>query len=328
MNSKEYRELIQAYQNVYEQQIGVPLDKPTDGAAARKLQQMIPKGEKVYIPKSGLQKAHYEPEGEELSENPLASLDKLARGTAQTVGGTIGGIQGQKTGIPGGRIVGGLLGRQKGGQMYDKAKETVGGLLKQSYESEGDLVDGQQDLFDIVKDYLLDEGYVTTEEEALVIMVNISTEQIQNIKEDLEERRKQLMQRQRQQVTASQERVASHQQARKKRIRQQVTASRERAASNEQEKIEKHQRAQEKEQIKNELRNELKKEMRHEAVGDPISPNSVFKLTDKEVQKNLQSTMKPAGPAPMKPTSPKPKQQSSSDRFVKRIVGSTMLSPL
>jgi hypothetical protein len=618
MNSKEYRELIQAYQNIYEQQIGVPLDKPTDGAAARKLQQMIPKGEKIYIPKSGLQKAHYEPEGEELSENPLASLDKLARGTAQTVGGTIGGIQGQKTGIPGGRIVGGLLGRQKGGQMYDKAKETVGGLLKQSYESEGDLVDGQQDLFDIVKDYLLDEGYVTTEEEALymmsnmseetiqdiieaavqpslitskgkaqnftkpnrvpftsstpvptrsttqatppnrpsggfgskpsgqlkldlnkpaatsqrsqqfrdvqrltsrtgggligttkptnleprapkpawkpttsttkptikpattkttakpntyrpaatgpsmdkfpqlqrfanqarkvaepvskvvgavaalrnitpagvaasvmapkptadgtltaalkrgdykpkqgpanpdqgltksqsfdkafaaarksnktgftwnnktyntkikesvdnfdmiqdylisegyannekealVIMVNISTEQIQNIKEDLEERRKQLMQRQRQQVTASQERVASHQQARKKRIRQQVTASRERAASNEQEKIEKHQRAQEKEQIKNELRNELKKEMRHEAVGDPISPNSVFKLTDKEVQKNLQSTMKPAGPAPMKPTSPKPKQQSSSDRFVKRIVGSTMLSPL
>lgn len=600
MNSKEYRELIQVYQNVYEQQIGVPLEKPTDTAAARKLQQMIPKGEKVYVPKSGLQKAHYEPEGEELSENPLTSLDKLARSTSQTVGGVIGRNQGQKTGIPGGGTVGGLLGRQKGGQMYDKAKETVGGLLKQSYESEGDLVDEQQDLFDIVKGYLLDEGYVTTEEEALyimsnmseeeikdiieaavqpslitskgkaqnftkpnrvpftsstpvptrsttqatppkrppggfgnrpagqlkldlnkpaakpaaapqrsqqfrdiqrltgrtggglmgttkptnleprapkpawksttkpaatstkpaakptatkpntyrpgatvratgpgmskfpqlqrfsnqarkvaepvskvagavaalrnitpagvaasvmaprptgdatlkgalksgaykpkqgpanpdqgltkaqsfdkkfkaartsgakqftwnnktyttkmkeslddfdliqdyligegyadnekealMIMANISAEQIQNIKEDLEERRRELMQRQRQQVTASQERVASHQQARRK----------------------KRQKAQEKEQLKNELR----KELRREAVGDPISPSSVYKLSDKDVQKNLQSTMKPAGPAPMKPVAPKPKQQSSSDRFVKRIVGSTTLSPL
>ena len=68
--------------------------------------------------------------------------------------------------------------------------------------------------------------------------------------------------------------------------------------------------------------------MRREAVGDPISPSSVYKLSDKDVQKNLQSTMKPSGPAPMKPAAPKPKQQSSSDRFVKRIVGSTMLSPL
>ena len=243
MNSKEYRELIEAYQNVYEQQIGVPLDKPTDGAAARKLQQMIPKGEKVYIPKSGLQKAHYEPEGEqidemgplaglavrgalaagtalagkavydkakgvagklkqrniqtqksidslqnsyepegeELSENPLASLDKLARGTAQTVGGVIGRNQGQKTGIPGGGTVGGLLGRQKGGEIYGRVKQTVGGLLKQSYETEGNLVDEQQDLFDIVKGYLIDEGYVSTEEEALYMMSNISEEALQDI---------------------------------------------------------------------------------------------------------------------------------------------------
>jgi len=80
----------------------------------------------------------YEPRGKELSENPLTSLDKLARGTAQTVGGTIGRNQGQKTGIPGGGTVGGLLGRQKGGQMYDKAKGTIGGLLKQSYEVDGE----------------------------------------------------------------------------------------------------------------------------------------------------------------------------------------------
>jgi hypothetical protein len=65
-----------------------------------------------------------------------------------------------------------------------------------------------------------------------------------------------------------------------------------------------------------------------EAVGDPISPNSVFKLSDPVHQKNLKSAATPAGPSPMKPTAPKPKHQSNTDRFVKRMVGSTMLSPL
>ena len=103
-------------------------------------------------------------------------------------------------------------------------------------------------------------------------------------------------------MTASQERVVSHQQARKN----------------------KRQKAKEREQIKDELR----KEMRREAVGDPINPNSVFKLSDPVHQKNIKSAATPAGPPPMKPAAPKPKQQSSSDRFVKRMVGSTMLSPL
>jgi hypothetical protein len=72
------------------------------------------------------------------------------------------------------------------------------------------------------------------------------------------------------------------------------------------------------------------KQFIEEAVGDPISPNSVFKL-DKTTQKNIQSAMRPAGPPPMSLT---PKKQhtktnsSYSDKFVKRLVGSTMFSPL
>ena len=624
MNSKEYRELIQVYQSIHEQKIGVPLDKPTDASAARKLQQMIPKGEKVHIPKSGLEKAHYEPEGEqidemgplaglavrgalaagtalagkavydkakgvagklkqrniqtqkaidslqnsykpegeELTENPLASLDRLAKGTVQTVGGVIGKNQGQKTGIPGGGTVGGLLGRQKGGQMYDKAKETVGGLLKQSYETEGDLVDEQEDLFDIVKGFLLDEGYVTTEEEALIMMSNMSEEEIQDIIEaavqpslitskgkaqnftkpnrvpftsstpvptrsrtqatpprrpsggfgnkpagqlkldlnkpaakpapapaakpaatsqrsqqfrdvqrltgrtggglmgttkptNLEPRAPKPAWKSTTKPTASVTKPVAKpaaakptakpntyrpgatvratgpgmdkfpqlrrfaNQARKvaepvSKVAGAVSALRKitpagvaasvmaprptgdatlkgalksgvykpkQGPANPDQGLTKAQSFDKKfkaarksgakqftwndktyttkvkesyddfdliqdyligegyadnekealmimanisaEQIQN-----IKNEIHSEAVGDPISPSSVFKLSDKDVQKNLQSTMKPAGPAPMKPSAPKPKQQSSSDRFVKRIVGSTMLSPL
>ena len=55
------RTILEAYQSVYEQQIGVPLDAPTDTAAAKKLREILPASEKdkVVIPKSGLQKADY-----------------------------------------------------------------------------------------------------------------------------------------------------------------------------------------------------------------------------------------------------------------------------
>jgi hypothetical protein len=69
MSSKKYKELSEAYQKVYEQQIGVPLKEPTDRAAKEQLEKMIPKGEKVHIFKSSLQKAHYEPEGDIIGED-------------------------------------------------------------------------------------------------------------------------------------------------------------------------------------------------------------------------------------------------------------------
>ncbi len=94
MNSQEYRNLQEAYLNVYQ----------------------------------------------EIDENLIQSLDTLARDTAGRVGGKIGERRGRaKTGnLPVLGDIGATIGRgrgtESGKQIYDKAKETVGGLLKQSYE--------------------------------------------------------------------------------------------------------------------------------------------------------------------------------------------------
>ena len=73
------------------------------------------------------------------------------------------------------------------------------------------------------------------------------------------------------------------------------------------------------------------KQFINEAVGDPISPRSVFKLSDPIVQKNLQSATKPAGPPPMKVSKPKKEKSSSGDYvrgFVGRMIHNTTKSPL
>jgi hypothetical protein len=108
----------------------------------------------------------------------LGSLDKMARDTAGEIGSRIGEREGRnRTGnLPVISDIGGAIGRnkgrQQGQQMYDKAKETVGGLLKQDYE---------YDAFDIILEYLVAEGYADTNENALVIMANMSEEWKQTI---------------------------------------------------------------------------------------------------------------------------------------------------
>jgi hypothetical protein len=120
--------------------------------------------------------------------------------------------------------------------------------------------------------------------------------------EDIEERRKQL-------ARASREGIEGF----KQRISGRVKANRKRLA-----------KRREREQLKSEIKSELARE----AVGDPINPNSVFKLSDPEVQKNLKSAATRMGPPQMKPKVEKKPQPPAADRFVKRMVGSTMLSPL
>ena len=68
-------------------------------------------------------------------------------------------------GIP--EKIGREQGTEKGQAVYDRAKETVGGLLKQSYE---------YDLYDTILEYLISEGYADTEDSALAIMANMSEE--------------------------------------------------------------------------------------------------------------------------------------------------------
>ena len=69
---KEYKGLVEAYQKVYEQQIGVPLKEPSDRAAKKAIEstsEFKKLGGEVVLPKTGLQKAHYEPEGEVVIED-------------------------------------------------------------------------------------------------------------------------------------------------------------------------------------------------------------------------------------------------------------------
>lgn len=111
----------------------------------------------------------------------LGSLDKTARDFAGKLGGTYGRERAKS--VPGANlpILGDVIKREgerrgtaQGQQMYDKAKETVGGLLKQDYEP---------DMFDIILEYLVAEGYADTNENALVIMANMSEEWRQTILE-------------------------------------------------------------------------------------------------------------------------------------------------
>jgi hypothetical protein len=69
MDINQVKNLAEAYQGVYEQSIGVPLKDASDRAAKKQLEKMIPKGEKVHMPKTALQNAGFEPEGDEISED-------------------------------------------------------------------------------------------------------------------------------------------------------------------------------------------------------------------------------------------------------------------
>ena len=107
----------------------------------------------------------------------LGQLDKMARRTAGDIGGRIGEREGRnRTGnLPVISDIGGAIGRNKGREQgqktYDNLKNTatqaLGGLLKQDYEF---------DNFDIILEYLVAEGYADTNENALVIMANMSEE--------------------------------------------------------------------------------------------------------------------------------------------------------
>ena len=113
----------------------------------------------------------------------FGGLDTLARDTAGRVGGEIGARRGRERlgnilGIP--EKIGREQGTERGRKIYDNAKETVGGLLNQSYEYE---------LYDTILEYLISEGYADTNENALVIMANMSEEWKQSIVEGYQEPR-------------------------------------------------------------------------------------------------------------------------------------------
>ncbi len=187
MDSQDLRNLSEAYNSVYEatgrdEMIAANIararaPKPTTGGTVRTPGGPVSTpGGPVKTPTPGPVAQAPKPSG----GGVLGQLDSLARKTAGEIGGRIGEREGRnRTGnLPVISDIGGALGRrqgtQKGQQMYDKAKETVGGLLKQDYEF---------DNFDVILEYLVAEGYADTNENALVIMANMSEEWKQTILE-------------------------------------------------------------------------------------------------------------------------------------------------
>jgi hypothetical protein len=148
MTGKEYAKIVEAYQKIYEQQIGVPLKEPTDRAAREKLEKMIPKGEKVHTFKSSLQKANYELDGQQLDEINTS-------------------ITTQNDRVP----------------NFEKPKVKQVPGLKVNKPSSPIEEKVETDLFDYLLEYLVAEGYADTNKAALAIMANMSEEWKQNIVE-------------------------------------------------------------------------------------------------------------------------------------------------
>ena len=153
----------------YEQLCEESLEKgqsPTPGGKKPVTSAIPPLPRKGIKVNTGYKESYDEP-------NVLGRLDTLARDTAGRVGEKIGERRGRAaTGnLPVLGDIGATIGRNRGGErgreLYDKAKGTIGGLLNQSYE---------YDLYDTILEYLISEGYADTNENALVIMANMSEE--------------------------------------------------------------------------------------------------------------------------------------------------------
>jgi hypothetical protein len=167
---KEYRELVEAYQKVYEQQkIGIPLDAPTDAAAVRKLKEILPPSErdKVIVPKSSLQKAHYEPEGEVIDESEIGDrARKVVGDQRQGVHGSADAIKQDMDAIN----LNILKLRPYGIKGFPSAKKDIAKTTQVAhYEPEGEIV--SEDIFDKVLEYLISEG--CTVEESKYIMTYV-----------------------------------------------------------------------------------------------------------------------------------------------------------
>jgi hypothetical protein len=178
--------------------------------------------------------------------------------------------------------------RTSGAKQFTWNNKTYTTKMKESFED-----------LDLLQNYLVVGGYVIDENEAISLIENMGEDLIDVVSEDLEQRRKQLMQRQREGVSQFKERISAR-----------VNANRKRLA-----------KRREREQLKS----EIKREIAREAVGDAIKPENVIPL-DTTSQQNLRSAMKPSGPPPMKVKQPQKTQPSSG--FMKRMIQNTSNSPL
>lgn len=98
-------------------------------------------------------------------KNSLDQLNRKGRDTAGRAGEVVGRERGRRRGIPGAGLLGGLIGKRNAQRLYDKGVEKLIDLIKEGYELE---------TLEYILEYLVDEGYANTHENALVIVTNMS----------------------------------------------------------------------------------------------------------------------------------------------------------
>jgi len=173
---------------------------------------------------------------------------------------------------------------------------SVDGLIR------GGAASGMKESFedlDLLQNYLVTCGYVVSENEAISLIENMGGDLINIIQEDIEQKRKQLIQRQKEGISQFKEKISARVKANRKRLA--------------------------KKREKEQLKSEIKREIARESVGDAIKPENVIPL-DKTSQQNLRSAMRPSGPPSMKVKQSQKTQPLSG--FVKRIIQNTSNSPL
>jgi len=121
---------------------------------------------------------------EQLEEGPLQDLGTTA--SYVLGGGAKGAEERRNKDLATAKRLGDIrAGRTPEGGMRSSDLGALRSALKQSYEPEGEVVGEDVDIFDTILDYLVSEGYADTNENALVIMANMSEEWRQSIVEEV-----------------------------------------------------------------------------------------------------------------------------------------------
>ena len=128
------------------------------------------------LPQASLNKkqpmvAHFEPEGEQVDELFGLGQKKPEQKPAQKP-----------------KPTGGLINRgleQRNQMLQQSGSSGRYGVERNSFEPEGEVVGEDVDIFDTILDYLVSEGYADTNENALVIVSNMSEEWKKEILENL-----------------------------------------------------------------------------------------------------------------------------------------------
>jgi hypothetical protein len=139
MEENRFRNFQEAYSKVYH-----PIDEGREDMIAGNIARAKQSSSMSGSPSPTKTPSSSGPTSSSSGSGPLGSLNQIGRSVAGKIGGEIGAQQGKQKygnvlGIP--ERIGRNRGTQQGQQTYDKVTGSLGGILKQSYELDGEVVD-------------------------------------------------------------------------------------------------------------------------------------------------------------------------------------------